>query len=95
MEFLENYNFTNDEIASLKSDIPSRVLDVLVEQQKQVLSNIDYLKNLGISNYKDVFKNYYEMFLLDDTNFKAIFEKYDKADLIDKIAKNINIIEYL
>ena len=95
MEFLENYNFTNDEIVSLKSDIPSRVLDVLVEQQKQVLSNIDYLKNLGISNYKDVFKNYYEMFLLDDTNFKAIFEKYDKADLIDKIAKNINIIEYL
>lgn len=95
MDFLENYDFTIDEIASLNTDIPSKVQVLLKEEQKQVLSNIDYLKNLGISNYKEVFKNYYEMFLLDDTNFKAIFEKYERDDLIDKIAKNINIVEYL
>ena len=35
------------------------------------------------------------MILIDDSNFREIFEKYDRDDLIDKIAKNIHIVEYL
>lgn len=95
MKFLESYDFTKEEISSFTKNVPTNVVDLLKEQKKQVKSNLDYLKELGIVNYKDVFKNFYEMFLIDDSNFRKIFEKYDRDDLIDKIAKNINIVEYL
>lgn len=95
MKFLESYDFTKEEICSFTKNVPTSVVDLIKEQKKQVKSNLDYLKELGIVNYKDVFKNFYEMFLIDDSNFREIFEKYDRDDLIDKIAKNINIVEYL
>ena len=95
MDYLEKYNFTKDDISSFTKNVPASVVNLLEEQKKQVSNNIKYLRELGISNYKDVFLNYYEIFLNDDTNFRAIFEKYDRDDLIDKIAKNINIVEYL
>ena len=95
MKFLENYDFTKEEINSFPKNVPLKVVDLLKEQKKQVKSNLDYLKELGIVNYKEVFKNFYEMFLIEDSNFREIFEKYDRDDLIDKIAKNINIVEYL
>ena len=95
MDYLEKYNFTKDDISSFINNVPASVVNLLEEQKKQVSNNIKYLRELGINNYKDVFLNYYEIFLNDDTNFRAIFEKYDRDDLIDKIAKNINIVEYL
>ena len=95
MDYLEKYNFTKDDISSFVNNVPASVVNLLEEQKKQVSNNIKYLRELGVNNYKDVFINYYEIFLNDDTNFRAIFEKYDRDDLIDKIAKNINIVEYL
>ena len=95
MKFLENYDFTKEEIKGVSEKVPVKVGDVWKEKKKQVKSNLDYLKELGIVNYKEVFKNFYEMFLIEDSNFREIFEKYDRDDLIDKIAKNINIVEYL
>ena len=95
MDYLEKYNFTKDDISSFINDVPASVIKLLEEQEKQVSNNIKYLRELGITNYKDVFINYYELFLNDDTIFRNIFEKYDRDDLVDKIAKNINIVEYL
>ena len=95
MDYLEKYNFTKDDISSFKNNVPASVVNLLEEQKKQVINNIKYLRELGVENYKDVFLNYYEIFLNDDTIFRAIFDKYDREDLIDKIAKNINIVEYL
>ena len=44
--------------------------------------------------YED-FKNYYDMFLMDPGLFSEIFNKYDKEDLIEKLKKNLTIIEHL
>ncbi len=95
MDYLEKYNFTKDDISSFINDVPASVIKLLEEQEKQVSNNIKYLREIGVTNFKDVFINYYEMFLNDDTSFRGIFEKYDQADLVDKISKNINIVEYL
>ena len=85
-------NFIDEDISNLVSD----ELRVDLENNANVVNaNINYLKELGIENYKDVFKTYYPIFLMDPSNFQAIFNKYDIADLIDKIKKNITIIEYL
>ena len=85
-------NFIDEDISTLVSD----ELRIDLENNANVVNaNINYLKELGIENYKDVFKTYYPIFLMDPSNFQAIFNKYDIADLIDKIKKNITIIEYL
>ena len=50
---------------------------------------------MGLNNIDIVFSNYYYMFLLDSTKFQGIFNKYEAADLVDKINKNVEVIEFL
>ncbi len=84
--------FIEEDISSIISD----ELRVDLENNANVVNaNIKYLKDLGVENYEEVFKNYYPIFLMDPSNFQEIFNKYDIIDLIDKIKKNVAIIEYL
>lgn len=95
MKFLDKMGFTKKEIEELENNTPSMMLTKIKEQQKLVLTNIMFLKELGVTNYKRVFINYYDMFLMDNSNFMSIFNQYDRDDLIDKIQKDITVIEYL
>ncbi len=95
MRYLENYGFKETEIKWLEENICQTLKKALTEEQKLVGANIGYLKNLGVLNYKEIFNNYYSMFLMDNSAFTEIFNKYDQADLVDKLQKNIAIVEYL
>lgn len=95
MKFLEKLNFSKDEIAEIVDGTPDNLLEVIKTQKKLVTENISYLKELGITNYQAIFIKYYDMFLMDNSNFKEIFEKYETEDLIQKLNKNINIVEFL
>ena len=95
MKFLEKYSFSKDEISNFVDTTSTVVVDALENTQKLVKSNADYLKDLGVRNFKEIFQNYYELFLLDHSNFVEIFNKYDRDDLVEKLAKNVAIIEYL
>lgn len=95
MSYLKELGYTEEEIKNLEKDIPDKIKQLLKENNKLVSINVTYLKDLGISNYKDVFNKYYDTFLLDVSTFKGIFDKYEPQDLIAKIEKNINIVEYL
>ena len=94
MEFLNKY-FDNDTIMYLNDNVPKVILEELEKEQKLVSKNISFLKNLGVSNIDNIFKNYYDMFLMDPELFSEIFNKYDKEDLIEKLKKNLTIIEHL
>lgn len=95
LRFLEMVNFESEEIERISNKIANRMIKVLEENKRLVLKNIEYLKGLGTKNYKDIFQEYYELFLLDYSNFTGIFNKYDLEDLVEKLEKNIAIIEYL
>lgn len=95
MKLLENIGFSEEEIRELEASIPSLMKDELAKEEKLVINNISILKELNIDNYLTIFKNYYDVFLMDSSVFKDVFEKYDHDDLIDKINKNIAIIEHL
>lgn len=95
MRYLENYGFKETEIKWLEENVCQTLKKALIEEQKLVGTNIEYLKNLGVLNYKEIFNNYYGMFLMDNSAFTEIFNKYDQADLVDKLQKNIAIVEYL
>lgn len=94
MEFLDKY-FDNDTIMYLNDNIPKVILEELEKEQKLVSKNISFLVELGVSNVDNIFKNYYDMFLMDPELFSEIFNKYDKEDLIEKLKKNPTIIEHL
>ena len=95
LKYLENYGFKETEIKWLEENVCQTLKKALIEEQKLVGTNIGYLKNLGVLNYKEIFNNYYGMFLMDNSVFTEIFNKYDQADLVDKLQKNIAIVEYL
>lgn len=95
MKFLEQLDFSKDEIDEILDNTPERLLEVIKTQKKLVTENINYLKSLGITNYQEIFIKYYDMFLMDNSNFVGIFDKYEKEDLIAKLNKNINIVEFL
>lgn len=95
MKFLEKYDFNKEEIADFLNNSPKKLIDAVKDNKKLVCENISYLKDLGITNYQAIFLEYYDMFLMDHSNFVSIFSKYEPKDLIDKLNKNIKIVEYL
>ncbi len=95
MKFLEKLDFSKDDIAEIVDNTPEKLLDIIKSQKKLVSENISYLRDLGVTNYQAIFIKYYDIFLMDNSNFKDIFMKYEKDDLIEKLKKNINIVEFL
>ena len=95
MKFLEKYDFNKEELADFLNNTPKKLIDAIKEHKNLVCENIKYLKELGVKNYQQLFLEYCDVFLLDHSNFVEIFSKYEPEDLIEKLAKNIKVIEYL
>ncbi|HIR75209.1 TPA: hypothetical protein IAB95_06920 [Candidatus Ventrenecus avicola] len=95
MKFLENYGITKEEVKEFENNTADVMLETLILNKRLVKSNIEYLVELGVKNIYEIFSNYYELFLIDHSNFESIFNKYDREDLIEKLMKNVAIIEYL
>ena len=95
MKFLENFGLKKEEIEEFENNTADVMLETLINNKKLVKSNLQYLKDLGVKNLYEIFSNYYELFLIDHSNFENIFNKYDREDLIEKLVKNVAIIEYL
>ena len=95
MKFLIDYNFSETEIKDFSANIPPVLLDQLTSSYRLVAENIDSLKKLGVHNYKEIFIKFYDMFLMDNSNFMSVFNKYDLEDLVEKLEKNADIVEFL
>ena len=95
MMYLKDLGFEEHVINSLLEELPSGAVEKITEHQETITANINYLKELGISNYVDAYVRFYNMFLLEPSTFDEIFSKHDKDDLIVKLEKNVAIMEYL
>lgn len=95
MKFLKDLGFEPEEIKAIEKNIPKLIKEQINNSQELVKANIQYLKDLGVNNYKKAFSLYYDMFLMDNSAFIEVFSKYDHDDLLAKLEKNINIIEHL
>lgn len=95
MKFLLDYDFTEPEIKDFSENVPARLVENLMNSYRLVSKNIDSLKEIGVTNYKEIFKKYYDMFLMDNSNFMNVLNKYDREDLVDKLNKNPDIVEFL
>lgn len=95
MTYLKELGFDDNVIDLINKNIPKQAIETLTTEEIKVSQNIKYLKDLGVTNYVDAFVKFYNMFLLDNDIFDSIFSKYDKDDLVEKLHKNIAIMEYL
>ncbi len=95
MMYLKELGFDEDRINMMERNIPELAKQMIEEQESTVTKNINYLKELGVTNYVDAFTKFYNMFLLSNDEFESIFSKYDREDLVEKLQNNIAIMEYL
>lgn len=95
MKYLEDLGFTKDEIKVLSNNASQLLCDAVKENKKLITVNINYLKDLGVENYRDIFIEYYEIFLNEPSTFRAIFDKYEKESLIEKLKEDVRVIEFL
>lgn len=95
MNYLLDLGFDDNDITIMNGSVDKQTLDGLILFPKIVKLNYEYLKNIGIKNYKEIFMQHTHMFLLDPNKFNAIFEKYDHDDLIRCLEKNGAVIEKL
>lgn len=93
--FLEDFDFSSEEIEDFSKKVSFSMGLLLLQSSKLIQLNLSYLRDLGVKNIKDIFFQYYELFLIDSNSFNGIFNKYDSEDLIDKLIQNIAIVEYL
>ncbi len=95
MKFLEKFGFGKNDIEALKENSTSALLKELEAHKKLVIKNLEYLNNIGVTNLCEIFINYHDMFLMDNSNFVEIFNKYEPKSLIEKLAKDVRVMEYL
>ena len=95
MKFLERFGFKKEDIEAVKENSTSALVKELEAHKKLVSKNLEYLNDMGVTNLIDIFIHYHDMFLMDNSNFVEIFNKYDQKDLVDKLAQNVQIMEYL
>ena len=95
MKFLEKYGFEKKDIETLKENSSSSLLKEIEAHKKLVGKNLDYLNSIGVTNLIEIFINYHDMFLMDNSNFVEIFSQYEPDSLVEKLAKDVRIMEYL
>ncbi len=92
MMYLETLGFTPEQIEEVTNKSGDFVLNKLDVKQKLVQMNLSFLRDLGVTNFKEIFIDFSEFFLQEPTIFKNVFLKYDRGDLIEKLLKNPGII---
>ncbi|MBO4245170.1 MAG: hypothetical protein J5892_00310 [Bacilli bacterium] len=95
MKYLEDLGFTKEQIKLITNSASELLCDAIKENKKLITVNLNYLKDLGVANYKEIFCEYYEIFLNEPSAFRSTFEKYEKDSLIEKLAEDIRVIEFL
>jgi hypothetical protein len=93
--YLKELGFNEELINLMENNLPDLAVRRLQEEKNTVMTNVQCLKDLGVTNYVEAFVKFYNMFLMDPASFDDIFSKYDREDLVAKLEKNIAIMEYL
>lgn len=95
MSFLKDFAFDDADINEYINNTPDKIKELLEENIELVKVNLKYVKDLGITTYKEIFINYPDMFLMDASNFEEMFSKYNTEELIAKLNNNYKMVEYL
>lgn len=91
MSFFEELGFTKEQIDRINTINHPLIIDKISNNSRLLKKNITFLKELGVTNYKELFVEYAEVFLQDSSVFKETLLMYDREDLIEKLKRNMSI----
>ena len=94
MNFLKEYGFEEVDINEFLENTQEKIKEAIKKHEKLVRVNIEYLKNLGVITYKEIFINYPDMFLMDASTFEKSFSQYETKELLEKLNANYKIVKY-
>lgn len=88
MDFLLEYEFTNEDIDLIKKNNTETVLKNVAMNKKNVKKVIDYLLELGVTkeSIRDLFVHQIGIFHRTKKELEQVFDEYE----IDSIVKSIN-----
>ncbi|CDF20905.1 unknown [Clostridium sp. CAG:609] len=95
MNFFEKFGFLEDEQKEYEDITPEEIKKMISKHNKLVETNLQFLKDLEINTYKEIFINYPDMFLMDASNFEKYFNRYEKEALQEKLNTNYKVVKFL
>lgn len=95
MNFFEKFGFLEDEQKEYEDITPEEIKKMISKHNKLVETNLQFLKDLEINTYKEIFINYPDMFLMDASNFEKYFNRYEKEALLEKLNTNYKVVKFL
>lgn len=95
MSFFEKFGFLEDEQKEYEDITPEEIKKMITKHNKLVETNLQFLKDLEINTYKEIFINYPDMFLMDASNFEKYFNRYEKEALQEKLNTNYKVVKFL
>ncbi len=88
-------DLNEEELDYVKEHNLDEIVKKLEMKEELVKANIKFLEEYGISNAREIFIKYAEIFLQEPTIFQNIFTKYKKDDLIERLKQNIDTVTLL
>ena len=95
MSFFEKFGFLEDQQKEYEDITPEEIKKMITKHNKLVETNLQFLKDLEINTYKEIFINYPDMFLMDASNFEKYFNRYEKEALQEKLNTNYKVVKFL
>lgn len=94
-DYLKELELNDDEITLMETNTNRDIWEHIITFPEIIKTNYDLLKDIGVTNLKEIFTGHSHMFIMNPEKFKSIFAKYDQADLIRCLEKNASVIEKL
>ncbi|MDO4341836.1 MAG: hypothetical protein Q4C44_03725 [bacterium] len=78
IDYLKKYNLTDDDINLLNSQLSEDIKNSLFVMKDNAETILNYLKELGVTNFKDLLLERIDICFFDLNYLKEKIEKYDK-----------------
>lgn len=78
IDYLKKYNLTDDDINLLNSQLSEDIKNSLFVMKDNAETILDYLKEFGVTNFKDLLLERIDICFFDLNYLKEQIEKYDK-----------------
>lgn len=78
IDYLKKYNLTEEDINLLNSQLSEDIKNSLFVMKDNAEAILDYLKELGVTNFKDLLLERIDICFFDLNYLKEKIEKYDK-----------------
>ena len=97
MEFLLNYDLTNEEIEEITNRNDRDIIKNIVLNQENVKRVIDYLLGVGINKevIKDLFLEQIGMFFRTKEEIENVFDEYEMDSIIKSLSYDVNTVDLI